>query len=807
MTPHYLVLRKDKTPMWPPRGGVDGNEVYPPTHTRAGKSIAPGTDWQNNSATEEAARYAQESGVVFAGIMPSSINCLVIDIDTDHSSGVQFLKRAVVDSLGEPAYWCETPSGGNHLYYISDISVSNSSWMHAGECGGQIKCKNGYAVLYDWKGFHAFLENIDDYDSVNLESWPINETPDSLLKSSSGLSKDPGGITRFTNEEVLAWLNKNVSPDIDYETWVKIGMGLHHEGYPVAIWDSWSKSGSKYKEGECQTKYDSFGSNSNPVTMATVVKMVNENSVANIKMPEEDESAPHWHKLWGDRGGGGTDRAIRDWCQQENVPLEYSVSSTIEPDIARIMRFNSSRIINIDGSLYSEYLGMWRHIEPKDNKSKLSMASIILQSRKRAEEVIRNHNEELADMLGQAILRSPMSEPIVRNICATVLLYRDSKDIKKITSLNPTKTPVLPLNDGRAINLRDAFDDNMDYKFVTADDMRELYIEDLNFNIPPPLTPWECPEDERGNWNMADEIYNKEGRFYRMIRRISLYSLPGSQKRVDMMAAETNGGKSLLSTALRHALPGAFVKVAKKGFLSSSGSSSSQFTPMHSMLNQHWGVFVDELHDHKITATEANSWGDDTLVIHKKGVDPYVAPNNGTVVILGDEVNLPQVDPSSQGFKSRFKWALDLRNEGQMTSEQYHAVRSVGGASCLLYYFIKYASMQLVGRTFDEAIEFSDAEGDEDLLRFSAELQDPVITAIQDMYELSNLNSKTSSGEIVTELENYAKNLPGGLEVPTIRHLHQKVVSAFDNKAKRGRYLASDGKRVSGYTNLRRKLS
>ena len=51
-----------------------------------------------------------------------------------------------------------------------------SRWDYMGVCGGQIKCHNGYVALYDYEGFHTFLENIEDNENVGIEMWPISES-------------------------------------------------------------------------------------------------------------------------------------------------------------------------------------------------------------------------------------------------------------------------------------------------------------------------------------------------------------------------------------------------------------------------------------------------------------------------------------------------------------------------------------------------------------------------------------------------------------------------------------------------------
>lgn len=57
---------------------------------------------------------------------------------------------------------------------------------------------------------------------------------------------------------------------LDYQEWVNVGMALHHEGYPVSIWDEWSRNDSRYKQGECERKWKTFGNGSTIVTGGTI---------------------------------------------------------------------------------------------------------------------------------------------------------------------------------------------------------------------------------------------------------------------------------------------------------------------------------------------------------------------------------------------------------------------------------------------------------------------------------------------------------------------------------------------------------
>ena len=60
----------------------------------------------------------------------------------------------------------------------------------------------------------------------------------------------------------------------NYQEWVNVGMALKHEGYPVSVWDEWSRrDAGRYHAHECEKKWSSFRGNATPVTAGTIVQM------------------------------------------------------------------------------------------------------------------------------------------------------------------------------------------------------------------------------------------------------------------------------------------------------------------------------------------------------------------------------------------------------------------------------------------------------------------------------------------------------------------------------------------------------
>lgn len=80
------------------------------------------------------------------------------------------------------------------------------------------------------------------------------------------------------NDENLLSALKYLSPsEMTYEEWLFIGMALKHEGYGVAVWEEWSRTDSRFHEGECEKKWATFNGSASPVTAGTIVQMAKDN--------------------------------------------------------------------------------------------------------------------------------------------------------------------------------------------------------------------------------------------------------------------------------------------------------------------------------------------------------------------------------------------------------------------------------------------------------------------------------------------------------------------------------------------------
>lgn len=75
-------------------------------------------------------------------------------------------------------------------------------------------------------------------------------------------------------EKQLQYINPS---ELDYDGWLSVGLAIKREGLPCSVWDDWSRrDSSRYHEGECSRKWESFNDVANPITGATIAKMAKE---------------------------------------------------------------------------------------------------------------------------------------------------------------------------------------------------------------------------------------------------------------------------------------------------------------------------------------------------------------------------------------------------------------------------------------------------------------------------------------------------------------------------------------------------
>ena len=132
------------------------------------------------------------------------------------------------------------------------------------------------------------------FDAIAPEHWEIKGKAGGSLASSGDAIDTISAKVDLGADEVRRIIAE-LPLDDDYEGWLNVGMGIHHqlEGGGLDLWKEWSATSDKYQEDVCDLKWKSFGGGSgSPVTFATVLKMHQEQVGGKTKRELEGDTPP-----------------------------------------------------------------------------------------------------------------------------------------------------------------------------------------------------------------------------------------------------------------------------------------------------------------------------------------------------------------------------------------------------------------------------------------------------------------------------------------------------------------------------------
>ncbi len=125
----------------------------------------------------------------------------------------------------------------------------------------------------------------------------------------------------MTNLEIITSCLPQINPaSLQYDDWLKIGAAIKHEGGSVDLWDTWSRQDSRYRPGDCTTRWNNLDKGFSPVTVATVVKLCRDAGGT----PPHDDSAPAvYSALAFDQPVSDPGQVVRkEWLEIQKCPLE-----------------------------------------------------------------------------------------------------------------------------------------------------------------------------------------------------------------------------------------------------------------------------------------------------------------------------------------------------------------------------------------------------------------------------------------------------------------------------------------------------
>ena len=212
---------------------------------------------------------------------------IVLDADK-RNGGLESLDKLRHD-LGLPLKpTVETPRGGVHIYLKRPTQFLTPEYRTA---NGELKAlKNDISSEYPGIDVLYCGLTCTIVGSINFEreyvwaegsigEFEQTECPEVLMSmlikrpyQRKNVVKDTSSSS-WSQEQIEEMLN-SINPDVDYSTWLKVGMALHdwdvYRG--LHLWESWSMGGSKYQEGATLEKWRSFKAG-NGTTIGTILHL------------------------------------------------------------------------------------------------------------------------------------------------------------------------------------------------------------------------------------------------------------------------------------------------------------------------------------------------------------------------------------------------------------------------------------------------------------------------------------------------------------------------------------------------------
>ena len=105
--------------------------------------------------------------------------------------------------------------------------------------------------------------------------------------------------------DLAATLDAIDPANLTYDNWLRVGLSLHAEGMGVEDWDSWSRRDSRYKPGDCETRWSGFHGSATPVTGGSLIAIAREQGIEPVR---SDGHELPWDGVIGGRAARETPR-------------------------------------------------------------------------------------------------------------------------------------------------------------------------------------------------------------------------------------------------------------------------------------------------------------------------------------------------------------------------------------------------------------------------------------------------------------------------------------------------------------------
>lgn len=218
------------------------------------------------------------------GIATGEISAFwVLDIDPDHNGDKSLEEwENKYGSLPETLI-SNTGGGGKHYFFKIPSGIVIPCSVGKLAPGIDTRGNGGYIAAPPSIHPSGVQYTFTEADIAPAPGWLIKLITE--LKKTPAIPVTTGEVVGdWTTDDILSMLD-SISPD-ERDIWIKVGMALHAGGWPITVWDTWSRTSTKYKMGEPFRIWAGFKS-SNGISMGSLVHMAQEGGWTPKEKPYE----------------------------------------------------------------------------------------------------------------------------------------------------------------------------------------------------------------------------------------------------------------------------------------------------------------------------------------------------------------------------------------------------------------------------------------------------------------------------------------------------------------------------------------
>lgn len=257
-----------------------------------------------------------------------------------------------------------TPRGGKHFLFLWQENAASSTSKIAEAIdtrGGTEKASKGHIVAFPSTVNGKKYQWECGGEVPHLPPWVMEKMGAVWKAPKTGTGRGNENITeedlerQVPLEQIERMLTSIDVNELSYDEWLRIGMAIksqYQDNDGLAVWDNWSKKGSRYKQNECKTRWYGF-SDSGEVRIGTLFFFADDHGYEpkkdDIRANRYDVLVERLNKTYAIVTVGGKIRVLREKTSLAN-PTDSTFDLLGKEDFRTLLQNNTMQIADAKGN-------------------------------------------------------------------------------------------------------------------------------------------------------------------------------------------------------------------------------------------------------------------------------------------------------------------------------------------------------------------------------------------------------------------------------------------------------------------------